>query len=83
MIQKVIKVGSSAAVTIPKKAMSELGIKTGDMVSLDILPNSKGIVIRTKKESIESDSSVTSEVLDWTKKFIERYRSALDDLSNK
>ena len=36
MTQKVLKVGSSAAVTIPKKSLEELGWKIGDKVSVQV-----------------------------------------------
>lgn len=38
MIQKVIKIGSSAGVTIPKKQLDELGIAVGDEIKLTIEP---------------------------------------------
>lgn len=38
MVQKVIKIGSSAGVTIPKKQLQELGIAIGDNVELSIKP---------------------------------------------
>lgn len=42
MTQKVIKIGSSAGVTIPKKQLEELGLKIGDQVDLgDIKPAGK------------------------------------------
>jgi antitoxin component of MazEF toxin-antitoxin module len=36
MAQKVIKIGTSAGVTIPKKQLDELGIKIGDEVEVKI-----------------------------------------------
>jgi len=36
MTQKVIKVGDSAAIIIPKKSLKELGIRLGDEVSVEI-----------------------------------------------
>lgn len=39
MVQKVIKIGSSAGVTIPKKQLSELGIRIGDEVDIEIKPS--------------------------------------------
>lgn len=36
MIQKVIKIGSSLGVTIPKKQISELNLMAGDEVELSI-----------------------------------------------
>lgn len=40
MTQKVIKIGSSAGVTIPKKQLKELGISIGDEVDINIKPKS-------------------------------------------
>lgn len=77
MIQKVMKVGSSAAVTIPKKSLEELGLKIGDTVTLTIDSQSKQIVIGP------STSVVDREIVDWAKEFIERYRPALKALSKK
>ena len=34
MVQKVIKIGSSAGVTIPKKQLDELGIHIGDQIEV-------------------------------------------------
>lgn len=76
MIQKVLKVGDSAAVTIPKKSLEELGLKIGDQVKLEI--NSKN-----KKVIIEPARKVNKELLDWTDRFIARYRSALLALAKK
>ncbi len=41
MVQKVIKIGSSAGVTIPKKQLQELGLRIGDEVELNIKPANK------------------------------------------
>lgn len=38
MTQKIIKIGSSAGVTIPKKQLDELGLVVGDEVNIDIRP---------------------------------------------
>ena len=77
MIQKVLKVGSSAAVTIPKGSLKELGLAIGDQVNVIVDKKSKRMVI----EAVAND--VDREVLDWTDSFIKRYRPALDALSKK
>lgn len=75
MTQKVLKVGSSAAVTIPKKSLKELGIKIGDSVNVQI-DSEKGIVFfKVKKPAIDK------EIIRWTKDFIKRYRPALEALA--
>ena len=77
MIQKVLKVGSSAAVTIPKGSLKELGLAIGDQVNVVVDKKSKRMII----EAAASD--IDREVLDWTDSFIKRYRPALDALSKK
>ena len=67
MTQKVIKIGSSAGVTIPKKVLEKLSIKIGDEVDVSVKPTQK----------------VRKEVLDWTNRFIEQYHSALKALADK
>lgn len=49
MVQKVIKIGSSAGVTIPKKQLQELGIDIGDEVKItieNVSPNKHGKIIQ-------------------------------------
>ncbi len=75
MIQKVIKIGSSAAVTIPKKSLGELGIKVGDEIQVSINSDTKHMVISPVKDD--------KEMYAWTKKFITTYRKALEELADK
>lgn len=76
MTQKVLKVGTSAAVTIPKKAMDLLGLKVGDQVNVDIDQERQTFriapVARADKEFSE-----------WMGRFVEEYRPALEALSKK
>ncbi len=76
MTQKVLKVGSSAAVTIPKRSLEELGLNPGDRVVVEIDKRRRAVVI-------EPAAKVDPELLTWTKKFIERYRPALEALARK
>ena len=77
MTQKVLKVGTSAAVTIPKDSLREMGLKIGDTVR---------VALDTKRRvmSIEPVTSKVDEaLLEWADQFIERYRGALDSLAKK
>lgn len=76
MIQKVLRVGSSAAVTIPKKSLAELGLKIGDRVSVNIDRKRPAVLI-------EPAGKVDREILEWTRRFIKRYRPALEALAKK
>lgn len=76
MIQKVLKVGSSAAVTIPKKALVELGIKIGDSVSLSI-------DAKSRKFTVEAQGVVDTETVDWARGFMKKYKGALSALAKQ
>ncbi len=41
MTQKIIKIGTSAGITIPKKQLEELGLRVGDEVKYSIEPTQK------------------------------------------
>ncbi len=77
MTQKVLKVGSSAAVTIPKKSLEELGLKIGDQVRVEIDRRKGKVVIEPVGKVVDR------ELLDWTSKFIGRYKPALEALAKK
>lgn len=84
MTQKVLRVGSSAAVTIPKKSLEELGLKIGDMVFVLIDHiNQRVIVGKNKPKDLNIISKRELEVLNWTRRFIQRYRKDLEALAKK
>lgn len=68
--QKVIKVGSSGAVTIPAKEMRRLGITYGDEV-------------RVTFDSVTKVSPETVELVALTQKLIKRHEAALKNLSQR
>ena len=76
MTQKVLRVGSSAAVTIPKRSLEELGLKPGDRVQVEIDRKRRAFIIRPSEK-------INHEIFTWTKQFIERYRPALEALAKK
>ncbi|OGZ44829.1 MAG: hypothetical protein A3J54_00640 [Candidatus Ryanbacteria bacterium RIFCSPHIGHO2_02_FULL_45_13b] len=67
MIQKLLQIGSSVGVTVPKQYLIKQGLKVGDEVEISIKPARK----------------VKNELLDWTDEFIKKYRPALEALSKK
>ena len=79
MVQKVLKVGDSAAVTIPKKSLEELGLKIGDRVSVEIDQKSRTVSIRPVRELSRQDRKIAKLTLN----FIERYRDDLETLAKK
>lgn len=77
MIQKIIKVGTSHAVVLPKRDMETMGVAAGDPVSV-FLNTKKGVF-----EIAPKIKKVDLKALAWTQKFIEKYRSALEALAKK
>lgn len=77
MTQKVLKVGTSAAVTIPKESLKELGLKIGDNVRLEV-------DVKRRTVSIEPVAlRINAELLAWTDGFIKQYRAALHALAKQ
>lgn len=76
MTQKLLKVGDSTAVTIPKKSLDELGLKVGDQVIVEIDKENQTV-------KISPAVKINREVIDWIDKFIAQYRSALEELAKK
>ncbi len=76
MTQKVLKVGTSAAVTIPKKFLKAMGLKTGDRVDLEMDQGRKTVKIKPTVR-------IENELLEWTESFIEKYRPALEELAKR
>lgn len=77
MTQKVLKVGTSAAVTIPKSILADLNLSIGDQVRVEVDAKRRTLLVTP------AQPSNNQELLDWTKKFTTRYRPALEALSKK
>ncbi len=75
MTQKIIKVGTSAAVTIPKEDLEKIGVAVGDAV--ERITNENGVLFRPVK------SPIKKETVSWTEKFLKEYGPALRELSKK
>jgi antitoxin component of MazEF toxin-antitoxin module len=73
MQRKLIKVGTSAAVLVPKALMDEQGFKIGDMVEVELHKNDARAA---KRQAV-----VDPRVIQWTDHFIEKHRSLLKKLS--
>lgn len=77
MTQKVLKVGSSAAVTLSKASLEELGLKIGDRVIVEV--NKKSVIIKPQKQLSKEDQKIARLTLN----FINRYRKDLEALAKK
>jgi putative addiction module antidote len=81
MIQKIIKVGSSAAVTIPKERLKEFNVKPGDQVYFDV-DKTKSSFVYTPVKKLKATSR-QKKVASITLRFIDRYKDDLNALKDK
>lgn len=81
ILQKVIKVGNSAAVTIPKSFMQEAGINIGDQILMETDIDS--ISFTMKPEKVQKVMPISKEFASWTKRYIKKYRPMLEELAKK
>lgn len=79
MTQKVLRVGTSAAVTIPKKSLAELGLKIGDTVTVDINHATRVVSIHPAKKDLDRRNKITKLTLN----FINRYRDDIEKLASE
>ncbi len=79
MTQKVMKVGTSAAVTIPKAIMEKLGIHIGDRVTIGVNEKTGSMAIRPADQLSVADKRIAK----LTAGFIERYRKDLETLADR
>lgn len=79
MAQKILKVGSSAAITLSKNVLEELNLKIGDSVSVDIDRVNKIVSISPSEQS----SSEHEKIVRLTHDFVNRYRDDLNALADK
>lgn len=77
MPQKILKVGTSAAVTIPKNSLAELGLRIGDSVNVAVDAERKIFIVEPFTQKIDP------ETVKWARDFIKRYRPALEALAKK
>lgn len=75
MKQKIIRVGNSAAVTIPKKFLDEAQLQIGS--ETDVVFDTE-----TKELKIKAGFAADKEIHELTQKIIAQYRPALEELAN-
>ncbi len=79
MTQKVIKIGTSAAVVIPREMLKDLQIKVGDSVALEVNKDRTVKIKPTSGRTPNRNERIAKLTLD----FIDRYRNDLEALAKK
>lgn len=78
MTRKILQIGSSVGVTIPKSILKKLNLTVGDEV--DVEADDGRVLIQKRRDQ---DKPINPKLLEWTDNFIETYRDALEELSDK
>lgn len=79
MIQKIIKVGNSYALTIPSFFVKEVKLSVGDQMNVDI-DAELGRMTITKAEPKKVE---TQEVKEWLEGFNKKYKKGLTELAKR
>lgn len=82
MIQKMIKVGNSSAVTISKKFLDEIQASDNAEVKIIQEPKKKRIIVDFSQEEI-AEEVVDKEVYTVAKQLLKRYLPAFKELAKK
>jgi len=80
MIQKVIKVGNSLAVTLPSKFVNEAGFKAGDKINVEHDANNKILMI---KVGDDTNVKLTPEFFSWLEDVGKKYREVIKELAHQ
>lgn len=83
MLQKVLQVGNSAAVTIPAPFLRDLGLMVGDQVEVRAAKKPVKIEIIPSKKTLRETSGITPEFVDSVEDFIKEYRPVLEELAKR
>ena len=80
MLQKVIKVGNSVAITLPKDFLDNAKVKAGDRVHVEVDKSTDVMIVSSKENPL---MGISPDITHWTAKFIGANRQALEELANK
>lgn len=82
MLQKIIQVGNSYAVTIPKNTLDSFGVSKTDLVNVYEEPKKKRVVISFAPQQITEDI-IDPQVYKVAKNLLKRYLPAFKELAKR
>jgi antitoxin component of MazEF toxin-antitoxin module len=78
MAQKIITIGSSVGVTIPKEILQRSGVGLGDSVSVEFEESTAGIRILPLSRKTKASDTAT-----WATNFVQKHIAAFKELADK
>ena len=82
MTQKLIQIGNSTGIIIPKVLLETLGLKPGSEVNVETDKNTRSLIIQIKGVSLKS-TSINTHFLKILDKVNNEYGRALQELAEK
>lgn len=83
MIQKIIKVGNSAAVTLNKQLLDRWDLSSGDYVEATQIKGQKKLIIEPMDRKNRVERTMDPEVYQVAKRLLRHYLPAFKKLANK
>lgn len=85
MAQKIIRVGNSGAVLIPKEYLETLGVRIGSKVKISLDPNIKQLVVDVpeRKRGRTNGTKLSREFDQWLQTFLTEDKPLLDELADR
>lgn len=80
MKRKVVRTGSSLAVTLPREVVTDFNLRAGDEVDVSVHPQTGAIVIRPGVRYFE-EGKVTRRFKESSRRVLEKYDKAFEDLA--
>lgn len=79
--KKILRVGDSAAITIPSRFLRAVGWKPGQEVLVDTDPRTETLVVRPVRRA--GRSRISAEFASWVEEFIAQHEPLLRELAKK
>lgn len=83
MLQKIIQVGNSSAVTIPKEFLQQFEWTVGDRVEVQATKKTLKIKVVPRKKILRKSSGINTSFARSVDEFIKKYRPALEELAKR
>jgi antitoxin component of MazEF toxin-antitoxin module len=84
MVQKIIKVGNSYALTIPRELVRSLNLTDANIVEIETDIESATMTVDFQPEELENAATIIDpEIYEVAKQLLKRYLPAIKELSNK
>jgi putative addiction module antidote len=80
MKRKIVKTGSSLAVTLPREVVKDFNLRAGDDVDVSVHPHTGAIIVRSEVRYVEG-GQVTPRLKSAARRVMDKYDKAFEKLA--